>query len=175
MTTAAQLIDAFARGLISPIVTPAHLIGLVGFALLMPLQALRIRVVSCTCLAIGMAAGLAAIAFAVGATPARNVVLSVSVVCGILAAVAADLPRIVVVALAAVAGVAIGLDSPPETVSLTLGHIMLAGTWLGACMALGILGAAATALHRAWPIALRVLGSWIAASALLGLTLRLVR
>ena len=141
----------------------------------MPRQAQRVCVVACVCLAIGMAAGLAAIAFAVGATPARNVVLSVSVVCGILAAVATDLPRIVVVALAAVAGVAIGLDSPPETVSrrsatscwraLGLEPAWRSVSWAPRqrlCIAHGQIG-------------LRVLGSWVAASALLGLALRLVR
>ncbi len=53
MTTAAQLIDAFARGLVSPVVTPAHLIGLIGLTLLMPRQAQRVCVVACVCLAIG--------------------------------------------------------------------------------------------------------------------------
>ena len=173
--TAAQLIEAFVRGILSPVVTPAHLIGLIGLALLMPQQARRTRIVTMACFAIAIGAGLSAIAYGVGATPARNVVLGAAAMSGVLAALATNLSRALIWPLAGIIGLAAGLDSPPETVSLTLGHVMLIGTGLGACAALAILTAAATALHRAWPIVPRVLGSWIAASAMLGLALRLVR
>jgi hypothetical protein len=173
--TASQLFDAFARGLLSPVLTWAHLIGLLGLALLAARQTLQVQITTVACFAVACVLGLAAIAFAIGATPARNVVLGTAVASGVLAAAALKLPRLPLYAFAVIVGATIGLDSPPETVSLTLGHLMLIGTALGACAALVLLVATATALHRAWPIALRVLGSWIAAIALLALALRLVR
>ena len=45
---------------------------------------------------------------------------------------------------------------------------MLVGTALGACLAVAVVGAMTSYLTTAWQqIAVRVLGSWIAASAIL--------
>ena len=45
---------------------------------------------------------------------------------------------------------------------------MLAGTALGACLAVAVVGAMTSYLTTTWQqIAVRVLGSWIAASAIL--------
>jgi hypothetical protein len=83
------------------------------------------------------------------------------------------------VLLAAVAGMALGLDSPPEAISIAVATTMLIGTALGASLALALVVAGASYVGaQKWAaprIGMRVLGSWIAASALLVLALRFAR
>jgi urease accessory protein len=78
--------------------------------------------------------------------------------------------------LAAVVGAAIGLDSPPEVVSLQEAVLMLIGTGIGASIALWLVVAGAARMARDWQqIGVRVLGSWTAASALLAIAVRFAR
>jgi urease accessory protein len=131
-------------------------------------------------LMVALAARLTAIALAVGETPAADVLLAAAVLTGALVALARPLPALACALLAAVTGAALGLDSPPEAISLALGTITLIGTGLGATIALMVVAAAAGYLVRVpehvWlRTGVRVLGSWMAASALLVLALRLAR
>jgi len=126
--------------------------------------------------AAALAAGLAAIAFAVGQTPAGNVVLLAAALIGILVALAMPLPLAVSTAFAAVTGAALGLDSPPQAISLAAATMTLIGTGIGACCALAIAVIAVRPLRRGWQrIGMRIVGSWIAASAILVLALRYAR
>jgi urease accessory protein len=75
-----------------------------------------------------------------------------------------------------VTGLAIALDSPPDTISVSEANLMLAGTACGASLLLIAIAETATRMTRPWQrIGLRVLASWIAASATLVLALRLLR
>lgn len=90
------------------------------------------------------------------------------------------LPALACALLAAIAGVALGLDSPPEAISIAVATAMLLGTGLGASLALAVIvaGASYTASVSDWNwcrIGGRILGSWIAASAVLVLALRFAR
>ena len=79
-------------------------------------------------------------------------------------------------ALAAVTGIAIGLDSPPEVVSVRQAHLMLIGTAFGGGLLLIVMVEIATRLTSPWQrIAARILGSWIAASAVLVLAFIVAR
>ena len=98
--------------------------------------------------------GLAAIALGTGGTRAPLVLLGVAAICRLSIAAALPVPQALVWPVAAVAGAAIGLDSPPDVVSIQLAYVIMLGTWIGAVI---------------------VLGSWIAASAILVLALRLAR
>jgi urease accessory protein len=54
--------------------------------------------------------------------------------------------------------------------------VTLAGTALGACLALAIIAACASRLRRSWQrVGMRIVGSWIAASAILVLALHFAR
>jgi urease accessory protein len=78
--------------------------------------------------------------------------------------------------LAAVTAVALGLDSPPQALSLARAWATLIGTGIGACMVLVMIVAATAGCSREWQrIGIRVIGSWIAASATLVLALRFAR
>jgi hydrogenase/urease accessory protein HupE len=124
----------------------------------------------------GLIAGLVAIAFAVGPTSAADVLLAAAAVTGLLVALAQPMPALACAPLAAIIGITLGLDSPPEVIAISAATAMLIGTGLGACLALALVVACASYLTVAWQrIGMRILGSWIAASAMLVLALRFAR
>ena len=167
-------LSAFANGLVQPLLVPAHALVLLALGLLLGQQGRA--PVPVIAFAAALAAGLAAIALAVGQTPAGHVVLLAAALIGLLVALAMPLPLAVSTGIAAVTGAALGLDSPPQAISLAEATAMLIGTGLGACGALAILVIAVRALRRDWQrIGMRIVGSWIAASAVLVLALRYAR
>ena len=124
----------------------------------------------------GLAAGLAALALAVATTSAANVVLAAATLFALLVALAYPVPPLVSVPLVAIAGIALGLDSPPEAISIAAAIAMLIGTGIGASLAVAVIAAGTSWFTRPWQqIGVRILGSWIAASAILVLALRFVR
>jgi hypothetical protein len=166
--------SAFFGGALHPLLVPAHVIALLALGLLIGRQTHWLP--SVLAFAAALAAALSAIALAVGQTPAPNVVLAAAAVTGILAAAAVPLPAFICVALAAVSGAAIGLDSPPRALTLAAATAALIGTGIGSCLVLVVLVLATRYLTRPWQrIGVRIVGSWIAASALLVLALRYVR
>jgi urease accessory protein len=157
-------------GLINPLLAPAHVVALIGLGLLAGRNA-RWTVIAA--FGLGLGGGLGAIAWGIGETPASDVLLAAAVLCGLIAASAFAAPARLAAPLALVAGVAFGLDSPPQTISLRDAVLMLIGTACGGVAALAVLAFAASAVARVWQgIALRVAGSWIAAIAILVLALR---
>jgi urease accessory protein len=134
--------------------------------------------VSLAAFVIGVAAGLTAIASGVGQTSAADVLLAVAFANGALVAMARPLPTLACALLAAITGVTLGLDSPPEAISIAVATAILLGTGLGASLALAaiVAGTSYIASLGDWGrIGARILGSWIAASALLVLALRFAR
>ena len=164
---------AFAGGLLHPLLAPAHVVALIGLGLVAgrnPLPA-RLRIIAA--FALGLAGGLGAIAWGAGETSANDVLLAIATLCGLTAASGLPAPVWLATPLALAAGAAVGLDSPPETISMREAVLMLVGTACGATAALAVMAAAAAALARPWNgIVLRVAGSWIAAIAILVLALR---
>ena len=95
----------------------------------------------------------------------------------LLVALARPLPRVVGWLLAAATGLALALDSPPEAISLARRQPDAARhrARRGIVLLVSLLQVTSR-LHRAWQrIGARIVGSWIAASAILVLALRLVR
>jgi hypothetical protein len=124
----------------------------------------------------GLVAGLVALACAVGPTSAADVLLAAAAVTGLLVALAWPMPALACAPLAVVVGGALGLDSPPEVIAISAATVMLIGTGLGACLALALIVACVSYLTAWWQrIGMRILGSWIAASAILVLALRFAR
>ena len=168
--------SAFFDGLLHPLLAPAHLLALIGLGLLIGQRRKGLRLLPSLAFATGLIGGLAALTYGIGETPAGNVLLASAVVTGLCVAFVAPVPMFLVAALAIVVGVAIGIDSPPHALSLDAANLALMGTWLGACVLFAICAAAAALAARPWHrIALRVLASWTAASAILVLALRLVK
>jgi urease accessory protein len=165
-------VTALVGGLMQALV-PAHVIATVSAALLAARAKLWPSIGFVAALAAGLAAGLAALALGVGETPAGDALLAAALLGGLATAAALKLPGPVVGSTAFIVGLALGLDSPPDAVLLRDAILGLAGTW-GAGLTLYVVAvAAATPLARAWNgIALRVAGSWLAATAILVLALR---
>ena len=172
--SAANDLAAFFAGLSHPWLTPTHALGLVALGLLISQQASPRRFLAQMLFALALAAGLMALVDAVGETPAADVLLAGAGISGALVAAGFPLPVLVLGALAVAIGAALGLDSPPEVISLEAAAAMLVGTLAGAVLALALLARVASRTKRDWQkIAVRVLGSWAAASALLALAVRL--
>jgi urease accessory protein len=169
-------LGGFFSGLMHPVLTPTHGLALLGLGLLIGQQPAGTRVLPQMLFAAALAAGLIALALAVGETQASLVLLSVGALCGVLVAAALRLPLLLLAPLAAMIGASIGLDSPPEVISLQKAVLMLIGSGLGATIALALVVAVAARMVRDWQqIGVRVLGSWTAASALLGIAVRFAR
>jgi urease accessory protein len=165
------LLQAFADGFLNPFTTPAHLLTLFALALLMAQQPQRF--VLFLIFALTLTAGFVAIVLAVETTPARTVLLAVAVALGAMVA-AARAPKFLAWLLAAIAGAALALDSPPQSVTLSEAYATLAGTAVGSCAMLAIVAAIAAHANASWQrIGVRILGSWITASAILVLAVQL--
>jgi urease accessory protein len=167
-------------GLLHPLALPAHALALLALGLLIGRQRAGQRLPLFAAFVAALAAGLTALAFALGQTPAADVLLAVAGLTGLLVALARPLPVAAGALLAAVAGAALGLDSPPEAISIAVATATLIGTGLGAGLALALVVAAVSWLvgspERFAPrLGVRILGSWIAASAMLVLALRFAR
>jgi urease accessory protein len=152
---------------------PAHLVALIGPALLAGRAGFWQRAAVVAAFAVGLAAGLGALAAGIGETPAGDVLMVAAALCGLAAAMALPVPPAITAALAVVVGLAGGLDSPPDAITLREVVVSLIGTACGGIAAFAPLVAATGRLARMWQgIVLRVAGSWIAAIAILVLALR---
>jgi urease accessory protein len=166
----------FFGGVLHPLLVPVHLMAIVALGLLIGGQAPRWRRAVPAVYVLALTAGLVAIASAYVPTRAEEVLLSLTAVAGVFVAWARPLPQALGGMLAAGVGLALALDSPPEALSLREAYLALLGTALAAAGLLVAIAALASRLRRHWlRIGVRILGSWIAASAILVLALRLVR
>jgi urease accessory protein len=166
----------FIGGLLHPFVAPAHLMALGALGLLLGQQAARERTVLLAIFAVALAAGVAAIASALAAQNPDVAVLAAAAILGLLVALARPVPLIGVVPVLFVTGVAIELDSVPQEISVAETLLALAGTSVTVFLIPTLLATLMACLRRDWQrIAMRIVGSWIAASAMLVLVLRLAK
>jgi urease accessory protein len=162
-------------GLLHPVTVSVHVLVLVAFGFLTGQQDSG-RIALVVMFALGLVAGLAAIALAAGPSSANLVLTAAALIAGAWTASARPLPPVIGWPLMSVAGAAIGLDSPPETVVIRDANLMLIGTGSGAVVALVVVAAATTMLRRDWQrLGIRIAGSWTAAAAMLVLALALAR
>ena len=160
-------------GLVHPVSTPAHVIALIGLGLMAGRNFSRAGATIIVAFALGLTAGLGAIAWGVGETPASDVLLASATLCGLIAASGLTAPVLLAVPVALVSGTALGLDSPPQSILIGEAVAMLIGTACGGIGALAMIAFLAFAIGHLWHgVLLRVAGSWIAAIAILVLALR---
>lgn len=160
-----------AEGMAQVILRPEHLGVILALGLLAALRgpdaAMRMQVAT----PIGLAVGAFGGAVALGVAGAEVAGLGVTVLLGLLAALALRLPLVLYPLLALVAGVVHG-----HAAALGQGGALFAvGLAAGGALGFGLIAWPGLELRAEWQrIALRVLGSWIAAIHLiaLGLTLR---
>lgn len=167
-------LNHFYNGVLHPAVVPAHALAAVALGLLCTqLPALPARRVLAAFL-LGVVVGLAALALPDAATGAGQALLAGAAVLGLLVATGAPAAARVLPLLAAVLGLCLGLDSVPEPAPGTLDWLL---TLVGLAVGVGLIVSAALLLasrlgQQAWQrVARQVMGSWIAASALMVLVL----
>ena len=165
---------ALFAGLLHPLVVPAHVRAAAALALLIGQQGWRSRVSIAYVVAVLI--GLGAIAGAYVPKLAEEGLVAFAAISGLSVALARPLPQRPGVLLAAAIGLSLALDSPPEALALMQANLTLLGTALGAGLLLLALLQGTTRLRQHWQrIGARIAGSWIAATAILVLALRLVR
>jgi urease accessory protein len=170
---AVTALSAGIGGMLHPLATPAHLIALAGLGLMAGRNSPSVGIASVAAFALGLAAGLGAVASGIGETPANDVLLAGAILCGLLAASAVRASSVFAAPVALVSGAALGLDSPPDAIRISDAVAALIGTACGGVTALAAITLLAFVLARRWRgIALRVAGSWIAAVAILVLAVR---
>jgi len=168
-------IGDFYGGILHPALVPAHLLALVSLGLLLGQLGLDAMRVGYAAFLPALIAGLVAAGAGVSINSLELWLLTGSLVCGLLVAVRVPLPGSLAAVLAGAVGLAVGLDSSPDIASATRAAASLAGSGLGACVCLIFIGALAELPRRDWQrVAVRVVASWGAASALLVLSLQWV-
>jgi urease accessory protein len=167
-------IGGFWGGLLHPYFVPAHGAVVVALGLLIGQQGWgRVTPVA---FILALVAGLALIWLAVVPRYANEALLALAALTGLLTAWGRPLPELVGIGLGALAGIVVGLDSPPEVLSVREANLMLIGTWLGGSLFLVLAAEGGSMLVKSWQrIGARVAGSWIAAAAILVLALNFSR
>jgi urease accessory protein len=169
-------IPGFRGGLLHPFFVPAHVLAVSGLGLLIGMQMPRWSRTMVFGYVAALAAGLALMTLAVVPRWMNETLLVSAGLTGALLALARPLPALLGWAIAVTTAVAIALDSPPEVISLREANLMLVGTGLGATLFLfAVVEISARAKRPFLRLGLRVLGSWIAAGAILSLALQLAR
>ncbi len=167
-------IGAFYNGMLHPLLVPAHLLALLAVGLLIGQRAPLSSRSALSIFSLAAAISLTA-AVLVGTPIPRPALLSLALVAGLAVALSWPPGMVLPIALAAAAGTLVGLNSKPDGIAASQIWLSLSGTGLGAVLAVTYVGGLAASLHRPWQkIAVRVLGSWTAASAFLVLTLELL-
>ena len=166
----------FIGGVLHPLFVPAHALAIVGLGLLIAQQSPQWPWPASIAYCVGLAAGFVAIVAAMVPPEMNDALLASAIASSALIALARPLPQLLVSALSLVTGVAIALDSPPHAISLRQANIILIGTFCGAVVLLLAVIGNSLALRRNWQrLGVRIIGSWMAATAIMALALRLAR
>ncbi len=164
-------VGAFYNGMLHPLITPSHALVLLAIGLLCGQHAPRVSRPAlpafAALLALGLAWPLPLPALAADTATALLVLAAIAGVCVALGGAWRGLAAL----MAACAGLAVGLDTRADA-GPALTSADGAGIWLGAVLAVTLVGGLSAPLRRTWQrIGVRALGSWIAAASLLVLTL----
>lgn len=162
----------FYGGMLHPFVIPAHLLLVVVLGLWIGQQGIRHIEVGLPAFAAGLGVGLTLAGLGYVTFIPAPVLVAPAALAGLWVASAWPLPREVIGVGALASGFLIGLDSAPGEATARETVFMLIGVALGAGFLLIHELALVEFFRRPWQrIAVRVLGSWIAAIALMVLAL----
>jgi len=168
-------IGGFPGGALHPILVLSHALALIALGLLAGMQRLPIRLLLIGYFVAGMIAAFALVSLAFASDRAEFAVLMLAVVTGLVLAAMPRVPTAIAGMISATGG-AILIDSVPPVPSVTETVLALSGTALAATALVALVAFASAALPAFWQrYGVRVAGSWIAASAILVLALRLAK
>ena len=162
----------FYNGLLHPVMVPAHLLLLIVLGLLVGQKGIYQNRVAIMVVLISTGVGLIGAWYSVGGE-IEIVLLSAAAMIGLLIALNNPLGNYFVSIMTAFVGLFIGIDSAQDLLSGTVKLVYLIGCGVGATLTFLCSMVFADYFNKqSWQqIIVRVLGSWIAASALLVLAL----
>ena len=166
----------FYGGLLHPLFVPTHAIAVLSLGLLIGPQMPHGRWPVALAYAAGLGIGFAAMILAFAPRFSAEALLAITAIVGALVALARVLPWPVTCVLALAVGIALALDSSPGGISVREANVIIVGTFCGAVILLWVILVVVASFGREWQkLGMRILGSWIAASAVLALVWQLAR
>ena len=127
-------------------------------------------------LAGGLVVGCIVIATAIRETPAPLVLQALAACAGAIVVLAWNPPQFVSATLALAGGIGVALNTPPRALMISSAVVSQFASVIAALAVFAAIAFIAAKAKRAWQrIGVRVAGSWIVASAILVLALRLAR
>ncbi|MGC3987682.1 MAG: HupE/UreJ family protein [Pseudorhodoferax sp.] len=169
-------VGAFYSGVLHPFISPAHLIALVVLGLLFGQRGVLASRQAMAALVVALALGLWSSLRLPGLPDPDLLLLALGILLGLGVVLARAWPAWALVPLSALAGLAVGLGSAPDGMAPAQRHAALLGTLIGATLCTACLAGVVHPLHKPWArVGVRVLASWLSASALLVLTLAIAR
>jgi len=155
---------------------PSHLLAVVALGLLAGQQAQRFPLAKLAAFAIGLAAGSTAVASAIRENPASLSLLVLAITAAGLVVLAYPVSHWLAGVMAFATGSALALNAPPHEITIANAVASQAGFAVAAMAILALVMTIALLARRPWQrIGVRIAASWIAASAILVLALRLAR
>jgi hypothetical protein len=165
-------IEGVLGGFLHALLIPEHGMSLVALGLALGREEQHTRRYGLLVFTAAMTAGLLAVGFGAEATFAGDGLLAATGILALLVATA-WMPALLYWFLIVVVGLTFALDSKPDVTATAELARMLIGSGLGGALALTIVAEVSFLLRgAAQHIVARVLGSWIAAIAILDLSLR---
>jgi len=166
---------AFLGGL-TQFFVPTHLLAVAALGLLAGQHARPTRADMPGMLIVGLIIGSAVIALAMRETPSASALLVLAALAASVVVVGRPTPPAVGVVLAFAIGVALPLNAPPHEITIPAAIAAQTGFAVAALAAFALVTVVAMQATRPWQrIGVRIVASWIAASAILVLALRLTR
>ncbi len=156
-------IGAFYNGLLHPLFVPSHLLVLIALGLLIGQHAPRASRSAWFGFVAGLSVAVAA-ASNLDIKPPQPVLLGVALAAGCLVILDRAFSAAALATVAVAGGIAIGLDSRPESASHRDFWLALLGSGIGSVLLVSYIGGIAAVLQRPWQrIGIRIAGSWTVA------------
>jgi hydrogenase/urease accessory protein HupE len=165
----------FLQGLQHPLLTPSHLIILIALGILLGQQGRQHSTVGLLVFSVSVFLGLVITRFY---SPEITLEISLLVIAGVISMLIIlklSLPRLIMIVFAMLTGGLIGVESAPVLIpGLKASRIYtdMAGSLISVSLILLLVTVIAIFINRLWQgIALRIMGSWLFASAMMVLAL----
>lgn len=165
-------VNHFYNGLLHPLLVPSHVLLLVAVGLLLGQQGPKAHRSALLVFLVATTSGLVAAGFSIG-DGVEPLILGASLVVGLLVAASPTIGAHGCSLIGALAGAVVGLDSAQEALSGRAKLVALIGSAVGIHLILFYPMAFADYFDKKpWQrTAVRIIGSWVAASAILALAL----
>lgn len=166
-------IGAFYGGILHPVLVLPHLLAIMAFALLVGQRGIRAMQFTYPPYLLALAVGLTLAGFALQPSMATEPMLLVfAALCGLLVAAQWPLSASMCAVFGGLLGLIVGMDSGVDDMPRRETFGALLGCWLGAALLLVIVAGVSEMVRIPWQrVGVRVIGSWITASATLVLAL----